>query len=117
MANIATTPDAYVSGLPPESQMAANAIRGAIHDAVPDTHEAVKYGILAFQRAERTFVYAGVWKKHIGLYPIYRGDSDFETAVGPYRAKADAVQFPLKKPLPLDLIARIARVQATRFDD
>ena len=53
-------------------------------------------------------------KQHLALYPIYRGDEQFEAAVGPYRAKTDSVHFSHAQPLPLGVIEVIATALAAR---
>ena len=103
--------DAYIAALPEAVRGIAEEVRQAIRSAAPDATEAIKYGMPAFQITDRSFLYMAIWKKHVGLYPIYRGDGAFEAEVGPYRAKTDTVQFMLDKPVPLDLIARIAQAQ------
>ena len=68
-----------------------------------------------FQQDGASFVYFAVWKKYIGLYPIYRGTDDFEDEIGPFRAKKDTVQFLLDRPLPNELIAKIVHSQLTKL--
>lgn len=106
------TVDAYIAAQPEPARAAATAVREAIRKAVPDAEEKISYGIAAFRRDGRNFLYLGAWKSHIGLYPIYRGDEAFEAEVGPYRAKTDTVQLPYKYETPLALVERIARAQA-----
>ena len=108
------TVDAYIAAQPEPVRAAATAVRDAIRKAVPDAEEKISYGIAAFRRNGRNFLYLGVWKTHIGLYPIARGDEAFEAEVGPYRAKTDTVQLPYKADMPLELVERIARAQAGR---
>lgn len=103
--------EAYIAALPEAVRDIAEKVRQTIRIAAPQATEAIKYGMPAFQIEGRSFLYMAVWKKHVGLYPIYRGDAAFEAAVGPFRAKTDTVQFMLDKPMPLDLIARIAQSQ------
>lgn len=109
------TVDDYIAGLPATSREAAEQMRQAIIHALPEAEERISYGIAAFRLNGRNVVYFGAWKHHIGMYPIYRGDEAFEAEVGPYRAKTDTVQFSLKAPMPLALIARIAKAQAERI--
>ena len=79
--------------------------------AAPGSGEAIAYGIPAFTAGGRRFLYFAMWKKHVGLYPIYRGDGAYEAALAPYRARTDTVQFKLNQPIPHDLIARIVESQ------
>ena len=109
------TIDAYIVALPEAVRDVASSVRETIKKAAPGALEAMKYGMPVFQKAGASFIYFAVWKKHVGLYPIYRGTDDFEEAIGPYRVKKDTVQFPLDKPLPNELIARIVHSQLARL--
>jgi len=108
------TVDDYIAALPDASQERARAIRAAVHAAAPDATEAIKYGMPAFQVGGVSFLYLGVWKKHVALYPIYRGDAAYEAQVGPYRAEKDSVRFALGKPVPLEIVSLIAKAQLER---
>jgi uncharacterized protein YdhG (YjbR/CyaY superfamily) len=114
MGKFATIDD-YVAALPDAVQAVASAVRATIGEAAPGAVEAVKYDMPAFQKDGASFVYFAVWKKHIGMYPIYRGNSEFENVIGPYRAKKDTVQFSLDKPLPIELITRIVHSQLAKL--
>ena len=47
------------------------------------------------------------YKKHIGFYPTPSGISKFQNEIKGYKNSKGAVQFPIDKPLPLELIKRI----------
>jgi uncharacterized protein YdhG (YjbR/CyaY superfamily) len=104
--------DAYVSGLGELSRVVAEQVRALVRNVVPDATETIKYDMPAYQLGGRSFIYFAVWKKHVGLYPIYRGEFEFEELVAPYRAKKDTLQFALDTPLPLELIERVILAQA-----
>jgi uncharacterized protein YdhG (YjbR/CyaY superfamily) len=106
--------DAYIAGLSEEARPIAEAIRRTIRTAAPASGEKLSYGIPAFVIDGRNFLYFAMWKKHVGLYPIYRGDAAYEEALAPYRAKTDTVQFMLHSPIPHDLIGRIVESQLSR---
>ncbi|HEX8660767.1 MAG TPA: DUF1801 domain-containing protein [Brevundimonas sp.] len=103
--------DAYLAGLAGDHATAGQAVRAAILEAAPGASETIRYGMPAFQIGGATIIYFAVWKKHIGLYPIYRGDADYEAALAAYRSKTDTVNLPLAEPLPVELIGRIVRSQ------
>lgn len=105
------TVDAYIQSLAPELQAVAREVRETVRAAAPQALEAISYSIPAIRVEGRTIMYFAVWKKHVGLYPIWPGDADYEAAVGPYRVKGRTVNLPLKAALPLDLIAQIVRAQ------
>jgi uncharacterized protein YdhG (YjbR/CyaY superfamily) len=72
--------------------------------------ESIRYTMPMFQY-DGAYLYVGAWKKHIGLYPVHPADPELEVEIAPYRAKKDTVQFKYTKPVPYDLIARIARAR------
>jgi uncharacterized protein YdhG (YjbR/CyaY superfamily) len=109
-----TTIDAYAETLSDAGKDVAVQIRAIVAQLVPEAVEAIKYNIPAFQLGGRSFIYFAVWKKHVGLYPIYRGDAAFEALVGSYRAKKDTIQFALDMPLPVELVEQIVKAQADR---
>jgi len=55
----------------------------------------------------KDLVYFPAWKHHISLYPIPTGDEAFARELAPYRAARGTVRFPLRKPIPYDLIERL----------
>ncbi|MNU03639.1 hypothetical protein D3C72_2477340 [compost metagenome] len=57
-------------------------------------------------------VYFAGYAKHIGFYPTGSGIEAFKNEFGDYKWSKGAVQFPLDKPLPLDLITRITKFKA-----
>lgn len=105
------TIEAYIAALPQDLQASASEVRRIIRDVAPDAVEAIKYQIPAFQIAGSTFIYFSVWKKHIGIYPVYEGTQAFEDAIRPWRAKKATVQFAHSQSLPLEIIRHIVTSQ------
>jgi uncharacterized protein YdhG (YjbR/CyaY superfamily) len=68
----------------------------------------ISYRIPAF-RLYGNLVYFAGYAGHIGFYPTASGIAAFESEIGHYKHSKGAVQFPLDKPLPVDLIKRIVR--------
>jgi len=58
-------------------------------------------------------IYFAAFKNHIGLYPRVSGIETFKDELSVYKGAKGSVQFPLNKPLPLDLIARIVKFRVT----
>ena len=112
----AASVDAYIDGLPGPVAARVAALRDTIRAAVPNMTETIKYGMPAFRMGDTYLVYLGAWKKHVALYPVARGDADFEARVGPYRAEKDTVRFEHKNDLPLDIVILIveARLKALK---
>jgi uncharacterized protein YdhG (YjbR/CyaY superfamily) len=58
-------------------------------------------------------VHLAAYKNHIGFYPGADGIAHFQKELEPYHTSKGTVQFPISKPVPLDLIKDITgfRVQ------
>jgi uncharacterized protein YdhG (YjbR/CyaY superfamily) len=108
------TVDEYLASFPDEVQAILREIRTRIHRAVPGAGEKLSYGIAAFTLDDRYFIYLAGWKQHIAVYPVPRVDEDLEREVAPYRAAKGTLRFPLRKPIPYDLIERLAAVAAAQ---
>ena len=105
--------DQYIADFPIETQKLLQQIRETIHKAVPEAKEVISYGMPAFKQ-NTVLVYFAGYAKHIGFYPTGSGIEAFKEEFIQYKWSKGAVQFPLDKPLPLDLITRIAKFKAER---
>ena len=102
------TVDEYIASFPPDVQEKLESVRGAIRAAVPGTEERISYGIPTFALDGRYVVYFSGWKEHISVYPIPDADPAMERELKPHMAGKGTLKFALAKPMPLDLIARVA---------
>lgn len=109
------TIDDYIRKLPEDVRGQAESLRVTIMNSAKGLVETVRYDMPAFRYGDATVIYFAFWKKHIGLYPIYRGTDSFEARLEPYRAKTDTVQFPLKGPIPHKLVAEIVQSQMSKI--
>ena len=101
--------DEYIAGFPEETQKMLQQIRATIKSAAPSAEETISYAIPAFNVNDSYLVYMAGYKNHISLYPAPSGDEAFEKEMAAYRAGKGTVQFPLDKPLPLNLIKKIVK--------
>jgi uncharacterized protein YdhG (YjbR/CyaY superfamily) len=108
------TVDEYLSSFPPEVQVVLEETRETIRDAAPGSEEKISYGIPTFTLGGKTLVYLAGWKQHVGLYPIPRLDGPLEDEVSPYRSGKDTVRFPLREPIPYDLVQEMVQVLVSR---
>lgn len=110
-----TTIDAYIAGYPEEVQAILQQIRRTIHETAPEATEAISYGMPTF-KLHGNLVHFGAFKSHIGFYPVPSGMEAFQEELAAYKQGKGSVQFPLNKPMPLDLIRRIVefRVQESQ---
>ena len=108
------TVEDYLASVTPETQRILQKIRTLVKHTVPDAQETISYGIPAF-KLDRTFIYFAGFKKHIGIYPPVKGDRALAKALLPYRGEKGNLQFPLDKPLPYELIGRVAAALARQY--
>ena len=102
------TVDEYIDSFPAETQDVLRRIRRTVHDAVPGADDAISYDIATITLDGRSLVYFAGWKRHVSVYPIPDGDATFEAEIAPYRSGASTARFPLGRPIPYDLIGRVA---------
>jgi uncharacterized protein YdhG (YjbR/CyaY superfamily) len=109
---VPATVDAYMAGLPDEVRAILEEIRRTVRDAAPQAEEGIKYGMPSYQ-LHGSLVYFSAFKKHIGFFCTTTGNGALEAEVAPYAGPKGNLQFPLGKPVPMDLIRRIVefRVQ------
>ena len=109
------TIDAYIAGYPEEVQAILQLIRRTIHETAPEATEAISYRMPTF-KLHGNLVHFGAFKSHIGFYPVPSGMEAFKDELAGYKQGKGSVQFPLNKPMPLDLIRRMVefRVQESK---
>jgi len=98
--------DNYISIFPAAIQEVLELIRETIRKAAPEAKEVISYSMPALKQ-NRVLVYFAAYTNHIGFYPTASGIEMFKEEFSAYKWSKGAVQFPLDKPLPLDLITRI----------
>ena len=98
----------YILQFPPDVQQKLNALREAILEIVPDATEKIAYGIPTFY-VQGNLVHFAAYKSHIGFYPGASGIEVFQSELAQYKLSRGTVQFPLDKPLPMELIQRIVK--------
>ena len=81
-----------------------------IRDAAPRAEEAISYGMPAY-RMGRILVWFAAFTEHIGLYPPVRGSEALLRASAKYAGPKGNLRFPLDRPIPYALVARIVRVR------
>jgi len=104
--------DQYIRGFPEEIRALLEEVRITIRKAAPGATETIKYAMPTFV-LNGNLVHFAAFKNHIGFYPVPSGIDAFKKELSVYKGAKGSVQFPLDKPLPLDLITKIVnfRVQ------
>jgi uncharacterized protein YdhG (YjbR/CyaY superfamily) len=98
--------DEYIGTFPEEVQSILTTLRQTIKQAAPEAEELISYNMPAFKQNGFLVSYAA-WKKHIGMYPVPVGNEAFQKAIAPFTTEKSTAQFPLKQPMPLELIAQL----------
>ena len=107
------TIDEYIATFEGEDAAGLQALRATIRGAVPEAEERISYQIPAFYHHGWIF-YISAYAKHFNLScpPPSAAFETFKDELAGYKMTKSAVQLPKSKPLPLDLIGRMAKVQA-----
>lgn len=100
--------DEYIKDFSPETQKKLEQIRMIIREAAPDAKERISYQMPAFT-LNGNLVYFAAFRNHIGFYPTPSGIEAFKDELKVYKNAKGSVQFPLDKPLPVELINRIVK--------
>jgi uncharacterized protein YdhG (YjbR/CyaY superfamily) len=100
--------DQYIATFPSNVQAVLENLREIIRNAAPEAEEVISYKMPAYKQNGMLVYFAG-YKKHVGFYPTGSGIEAFKEEFTPYKWSKGAVQFPLDKPLPTELITRIVQ--------
>jgi uncharacterized protein YdhG (YjbR/CyaY superfamily) len=103
------TVDDYIKSFPDNIQVFLKQIRATIKENAPDSDESIAYNMPAYKTNGKPLVYFAGFTGHIGFYATPTGHAQFSEALSRYKQGKGSVQFPLDKPLPLDLISRIVK--------
>ena len=103
-----TEVDDYIAEFPADVQAILIEVRAALHSAVPNAEEKIRYGMPAVMLGGRYAIHFAGWKKHVGIYPVAVLTPELEQELAPYRAAKDSLNFVYTRPVPYDLIERVA---------
>lgn len=100
--------DEYINMFDGDVKKKLQQLRQEIKDTVPEAEEIISYGMPAF-KLRKVLVYFAAYKNHIGFYPTSSAIIEFKKDLAKYKTSKGAIQFPLNKPLPLELIKNIVK--------
>ena len=103
--------DEYIETFPEDVQTLLQQVRRTIQASAPKAGEKISYGIPTFTLNGKYLIYFAGWKRHISIYPIPTGDDAFSEEVAPYISGKGTLKFPIDRPLPLKLIAKIVKLK------
>jgi uncharacterized protein YdhG (YjbR/CyaY superfamily) len=102
------TIDQYIEQFPPDIRLLLEEMRTIIKEAAPGAMEKISYKMPTFH-LNGNLVYFAAFKEHIGLYPLPHAIQAFEKELKNYKVGKGSIRFPMDRPLPKDLIARIVK--------
>ncbi len=105
----ASVPD-YLSALEPARRRVLKRVLSVVKKSVPKSTVVISYGIPAFKQ-DRVFIYCAAFKQHIGIFPPVR-DAKLKAVLKPYSNARGNLRLPLDEPMPLALVARVAKALA-----
>ncbi|MDF2192372.1 DUF1801 domain-containing protein [Paraflavitalea sp. CAU 1676] len=110
MSKVAPDIDTYIASFPKEVQAALQSLRRTVREIAPGAEEAIRYAMPAFILNGHLALFAA-FKNHIGFYPAPTGVKAFEKDLAGYKTGRGSVQFPLDKPMPLELVKKMVKYQ------
>lgn len=106
--NVFKSIDEYILQFSPEVQEKLQTLRSVIKESAPEAEEKISWGMATFT-LHGNLVHFAAHKKHIGFYPGASGIEEFKLKLSEYKGSKGAVQFPIDKPLPYELIREIVK--------
>ena len=100
--------DEYIGLYPSEIQDILTTLRKVIKESAPEATEKISYQMPTFAM-HGNLVHFAAYKKHIGFYPAASGVAAFTDKLVEYKTSKGAIQFPIDKPLPYELIREIVQ--------
>jgi uncharacterized protein YdhG (YjbR/CyaY superfamily) len=98
--------ETYFAAFPQETQDMLREMYVVIKAVLPEAQEKISYRMPCFS-LKQNVVYFAAFKNHIGFYPTASGVKAFESELVGLKFSKGAIQFPLDKPVPKELIQKI----------
>ncbi len=105
--------DEYIARFPKDIQEILEQIRLTVSEAAPGAEETIKYAMPTFT-LNGNLVHFEAFNNHIGFYSVPTGNEAFEKELSVYKTGKGSVQFPLDKPMPLNLITKIVLLEVKK---
>jgi uncharacterized protein YdhG (YjbR/CyaY superfamily) len=105
--------DEYIASQPDAVQGILERVRSTIRRALPGAEEGISYQIPTYKVHGDPVLYFAGWNQHYSLYPA--GEylvAAFKAELARYKVNKGTIRFPLSEPVPVKLIAGIAKFRA-----
>lgn len=110
------THDEYLAHCSADARARLAAVQREVERRVPGARRCIAYSMPAF-RQRRVFFYFAAFKHHVGIYPPVNDDAALIAETAPFRGPKGNLSFAHTKPLPLELIGRVAEALARQYAD
>jgi len=110
------TVDEYIASCPKEYQQTLQQLRNIIKEVAPSAEEKISYSMPYYGYKGR-LVYFQLWPHHLGLYVMPPTIEDHKEELKKYKTTKSAIQLPLDKPLPVELIKKLIKVGVVRNEE
>jgi uncharacterized protein YdhG (YjbR/CyaY superfamily) len=105
--------DEYIAAQSDLLQSVLRRVRKAIQNALPDAEETISYQIPTYKLRGRAILYFAGWKQHYSLYPASAQLlAVCKNELAGHSISKGTIRFPLNDPVPVKLIARVAKLRA-----
>ena len=106
----------YIAAKPKHVRVILERVRSAIREAVPNVEEGISYQMPVCTLNGIPVLYFAGWKQHYSLYPASKAlVAIFKDELARYERTKGTIKFPLSDPVPVNLIARIAKFRARQL--
>ncbi|TGL15277.1 iron chaperone [Leptospira meyeri] len=100
--------DEYIGRFPKDVQEILQKVRSTIQKEAPNASEKISYAMPTFV-LNGNLVHFAAYANHIGFYALPSGNLAFQKEISKYKNGKGSIQFPLKEPIPYDLIKKIVK--------
>ena len=108
---MASVIDEYVEGFDGRRHELLVELRDLVRSLVPEAGETISYRLPTFT-LNGNLVHFAAFERHIGFYPGPEGVELAAPYLGDLRHSKGAIQFPLDRPRPVDLVSHVVLARA-----
>ena len=101
------TVEEYIAAQDETVQPMLREIRDVIRNAVPRAEECISWSMPTYRKG-RNIIHFAAARRHVGLYPGEEAVARFAEELDGYEVSKGTIRLPYDRPLPADLIRRIA---------
>ncbi len=111
-----TNVEEYIELLPENARVKFKELRSILKSIAPEAKESLKWGKPVFESESILFAYSA-HKSHLSFIPTGPALEPFVKELTGYPVKKDSVQFLYERPLPVELIRKIAKYRKEQAEE